>query len=903
MGKKSKAGSSEAKAEDVDSETSRNTKLGTDVCQAALKAPIGTQGNGWRKGLLIALIVLSGALILGRLGRVPASTTEDHTVVESLAGLKQAVRSLETKLSSLAVQGMEKIADFWDSADSEDSVGGGDDDRESTPVVFWKRIALLAALLLALSPFVLVHYVDSVARVLGGDKGGDGRVESFSRRFEYKVDYWMSAYPSVKPLGLLFLTLFLIGVGGLALYSVSEAPFHAEAWNAWSYLADAGNHVEREGFGDRLVSLLISFGGMLIFALMLGLVSDAISEKVDSLKKGRSSVIESNHTLILGWSEKLGSLLKQLALANESQKGGVVVILAEKDKEEMELDIARFESDMRGTIVICRSGSPLVMADLKKVSVGSARSVIVLLDEGVADVSDAKALRIVLSLSGVPGGLRGHVVVEMGDIDNEQLVKLVGSGIGVETVVAHDVIGRLMIQCARQPGLAQVWEDLLGFDGCEFYFKHWPELTGCTFGEVLLRFADAVPCGIRVAAEGGKVNINPPDSYVLQAGDELLVIAEDDDTYEPGPPNKVSAGKVLSRSLPEKLPERILFCGWRRDMDDMIQVLESFLPIGSELWLFSEVPVEDREERLKEGGLDPATLKNVTLVHQKGNPVNRRHLETLPMEDFDSVLILADEDLEDSVTAADSRSLATLLLIRDIQSRRLPKDLARFKADQHKQRRQIAEKALLRARSGSSSSSSIAVPSPIAPLELSADSASSADSAQPLSPLYPESFVKAVEPKKRSSKLSKREEGHSDQDSWIGKIQQASARSIVISEILDSRTKDLVSVAQISDYVLSNELVSMALAMVSEDQQINRVLDELFDEEGNELYIRPSFFYLREDGEELTFYQLMARARQLNEIMFGYKLASADKAMLNPPDKDKPRKWSFKDTFVTISED
>lgn len=59
--------------------------------------------------------------------------------------------------------------------------------------------------------------------------------------------------------------------------------------------------------------------------------------------------------------------MKQLALANESQKGGVVVILAERDKEEMELDIARFESDMRGTIVICRSGSPLVMADLKKV--------------------------------------------------------------------------------------------------------------------------------------------------------------------------------------------------------------------------------------------------------------------------------------------------------------------------------------------------------------------------------------------------------------------------------------------------------------------------------------------------------------------------------------------------------
>lgn len=46
-------------------------------------------------------------------------------------------------------------------------------------------------------------------------------------------------------------------------------------------------------------------------------------------------------------------------------------------------------------------------------------------------------------------------MVELSDLDNEVLVKLVG-GTLVETVVAHDVIGRLMIQCARQPGLAQV---------------------------------------------------------------------------------------------------------------------------------------------------------------------------------------------------------------------------------------------------------------------------------------------------------------------------------------------------------------------------------------------------------------------------------------------------------------
>ena len=60
--------------------------------------------------------------------------------------------------------------------------------------------------------------------------------------------------------------------------------------------------------------------------------------------------------------------------------------------------------------------------------------------------------------------MQGHIVVEVCDMANEPLVKMVG-GDAVETVVSHDIIGRLMIQCARQPGLATVWEQLMGFDG------------------------------------------------------------------------------------------------------------------------------------------------------------------------------------------------------------------------------------------------------------------------------------------------------------------------------------------------------------------------------------------------------------------------------------------------------
>ncbi|KAM7489954.1 hypothetical protein LguiB_027438 [Lonicera macranthoides] len=53
------------------------------------------------------------------------------------------------------------------------------------------------------------------------------------------------------------------------------------------------------------------------------------------------------------------------------------------------------------------------------------------------------------------------------------------------------------------------------------------------------------------------------------------------------------------------------------------------------------------------------------------------------------------------------------------------------------------------------------------------------------------------------------------QGSWIGEMQQDSDNSVIISEILDPRTKNLLSLSNLSNYVLPNELVSIALAMVA----------------------------------------------------------------------------------------
>lgn len=67
------------------------------------------------------------------------------------------------------------------------------------------------------------------------------------------------------------------------------------------------------------------------------------------------------------------------------------------------------------------------------------------------------------------------------------------------------------------------------------------------------------------------------------------------------------------------------------------------------------------------------------------------------------------------------------------------------------------------------------------------------------------------------------------------------------------------------------------------------------------MQIRPADLYLRED-EELNFFEVMLRGRQRKEIVIGYRLVDAERAIINPPDKVSRRRWSAKDVFVVITE-
>src|SRR5256885_597704 len=69
-----------------------------------------------------------------------------------------------------------------------------------------------------------------------------------------------------------------------------------------------------------LAMFLITIGGLFVVSALIGVIATGIDSRILDLRKGRSFVIERGHTLVLGWSESVFTILSELAIANESER-------------------------------------------------------------------------------------------------------------------------------------------------------------------------------------------------------------------------------------------------------------------------------------------------------------------------------------------------------------------------------------------------------------------------------------------------------------------------------------------------------------------------------------------------------------------------------------------------------
>ena len=164
------------------------------------------------------------------------------------------------------------------------------------------------------------------------------------QRFRYWFDNVMAKGIGAVVVLLALLTLLLvivIGVFVLVFGVRSPGEFLEVLWGNLMRTLDPGTMGGDEGWGFRIFMLLVTLGGLFIVASLIGVIANAFDQKIDELRKGKSKVIERDHTLILGWSPKVFQIVSELCIANESRGKSAIVILAEQDKVEMEDACAR----------------------------------------------------------------------------------------------------------------------------------------------------------------------------------------------------------------------------------------------------------------------------------------------------------------------------------------------------------------------------------------------------------------------------------------------------------------------------------------------------------------------------------------------------------------------------------
>ena len=483
---------------------------------------------------------------------------------------------------------------------------------------------------------------------------------SVRQRFRYWFDGIMARGTGAL-LGVLALaTALVIAVTAAAVFFLKVGPGGEDQtiaellWTNTVRVLGADDVAEGSELPFRIAMIFIAFVGVFVVANLIGIVSGAFDEKIAELRKGRSTVLESGHTVILGWNSKMTTVVGSLCEANLSARNAVIVILAERDKVEMEDEIRTRIPDTGRTTIICRSGDPLDQDDLLIASPFAAKAVIILSAEAGED-PDARAIKTALALTRHPerDGRPLHIVGQIHASGNLEVARIAG-GSEATWILASEKVGQITAQTSRQPGLSAVYQDLLDFGGVEIYFTEQPSLVGQTFYDAQLSFAASSPIGL---LRGGAVLLNPTGAEVIAEGDTLIVVAEDDSTIVVGPKAVPDQKATAKNKRTINRPEKTLILGANQSLPHILRELDGYAGKGSTVSVVSEFKVGDL-----------GRYKNLTVTVAKGSSTVRAAIEALKPAAFDHVIVASYRD-NVSVQEADTKTLVTLLHLRDIMSR------------------------------------------------------------------------------------------------------------------------------------------------------------------------------------------------------------------------------------------
>ncbi|NEN88530.1 MAG: hypothetical protein F6K48_06160, partial [Okeania sp. SIO3H1] len=499
---------------------------------------------------------------------------------------------------------------------------------------------------------------------------------SWQERFQYKFDNFMSrgGFSVFLALVSAFFGAFLLMT---VLRYISEWLFPNTdlesdlLWDVFVQLIGLRDTGDEANFSTKTVGVLTIFVGLVLFSSLVAFITQEFESRLTLLKKGKSLVVEKNHTLILGFNDRIVDIISELVIANESESDAVVVILSAQDKEKMDDFLRDKLGDLKTTRVVTRSGTVTNINNLNKVGIKVAKSVVILNDAKGADpqelkkLSDARVVKTILATVAANEDQKSSLPPIVAEIHSEQY-RILAQSIAPEAVTTlneADILGRILVQTSRSVGLATVYLNVVGFTGNEIYFyrpeSDWQNLR---FSELQFHFYQSIPLGVQ--DKNGNVIIKPDNNYNLIDAESIIVLAEDDSQIkfyrEPFVKPQV-LGYVDSRKTLARETEKHLIIGWNSKTKICLQEYAKYVLEGSEINLVTHKLTQEIEDQFDE--IRDAYPEVLMQIWQIDVDVVEE-LQTLLPYQYNSISILASKGKNSE--EIDAKTLTILLEIRQI---------------------------------------------------------------------------------------------------------------------------------------------------------------------------------------------------------------------------------------------
>ncbi|MFD6533784.1 NAD-binding lipoprotein [Streptomyces sp. NPDC060184] len=419
------------------------------------------------------------------------------------------------------------------------------------------------------------------------------------------------------------------------------------------------------------LSALLGLVALLGVSTLVGVVTTGLADRMAELSRGRSRVLEHGHVVVLGWSDQATTVVSELVAAQAPHRPRAVVLLADRDKAEMERALAAHLPLCARGRIICRSGPASDPEVLALVSPHTASTVLVLPSGEPA--ADAEVLRVLLSLRAVLGeGTDGPPVLAAVRDDRYRAPARLAAGPRGTVLETDTVTARLIAQCVGRPGLSLVLRDLLDFAGDEFHLADATAFHGDTFGTALLGHPDS--CAVGLLTPDGRTLLNPPAETPVEPGSRLIVLALDDaGTRVEDCRHLVDpAATATDDPPPDDDPTRLLVLGWNRRAPLVVGQLRDTARPGSVLDVITDSTVPAPREPVSGTPTTPpstnGTPEGATVRFRSAELSRPDALLGLDLTPYDGLVVLG-PDPGDGPDRPDDWTLVTLLALRLLEER------------------------------------------------------------------------------------------------------------------------------------------------------------------------------------------------------------------------------------------